>query len=109
MQLNEQWRTGITSLAGESSEERIPFRISKRGTLGWNISWLPALTLFVSDVLAWPAIFIIFCELRTLLVGGPGEIVWQMLVVPSAISAITLYVLGGYDRRTDMWSLSYSG
>ena len=108
MQLNEQWRTDITSLAGASSEERIPFRISKRGTLGWNISWLPALTLFVSDVLAWPAIFIIFCELRTLLVGGPGEIVWQMLVVPSAISAITLHVLGGYDRRTDMWSLSYS-
>jgi exopolysaccharide biosynthesis polyprenyl glycosylphosphotransferase len=107
MQLNDQWRTGITSLAGTSPEDGIPFNISKRGTLSWNISWLPALTLFISDVLAWPAIFIIFCELRTLLVGGPGEIVWQLLVIPSAVSAITLHVLGGYDRRTDMYSLAY--
>jgi exopolysaccharide biosynthesis polyprenyl glycosylphosphotransferase len=107
MQLNDQWRTSISSLAGTPPEESIPFSISKRGTLGWNISWLPALTLFISDVLAWPAIFIIFCELRTLLVGGPGEIVWQMLIIPSVICAITLHVLGGYDRRTDMYSLAY--
>jgi exopolysaccharide biosynthesis polyprenyl glycosylphosphotransferase len=80
----------------------------RRAALGWGISWLPAFTLLSNDLLAWPAIFLIFSELRTLLFGAPGEIVWQMLIIPAIVTALTFHILGGYDRRTNMLSLSYS-
>ncbi len=80
----------------------------RRSALSWNTSWLPAITLLSSDLLAWPAILLIFSELRSALFGGPGEIVWQLLVIPSLVAAAALHLIGGYNRRTDMLSLSYA-
>lgn len=80
----------------------------RRTRLGWGTSWLPAFTLVSNDLLAWPAIFLIFSELRMLLFGAPGEIIWQILSIPPMVTALTFHILGGYDRRTNMLSLSYA-
>ncbi|HEY0792720.1 MAG TPA: sugar transferase [Chthoniobacterales bacterium] len=80
----------------------------RRATLSWNTSWLPAITLLLSDLLAWPAIFLIASEIRTVAIGTPGQIIWQMMIVPALVAALTMHVIGGYNRRTDMLSLAYS-
>lgn len=96
---------GLSNLTLRTGELSVHER---RLALGWRISWLPALTLLCSDLLAWPAMFLIFAELRTLLFGAPGEVVWQILIVPAVVTVLTFHVLGGYDRRTNMLSLSYA-
>lgn len=96
---------GLSNLTLRTGELNVHER---RTALGWGISWLPAFTLVSNDLLAWPAIFLIFSEFRTLLFGAPGEIVWQMLIIPAVVTVVTFQILGGYDRRTNMLSLSYS-
>jgi exopolysaccharide biosynthesis polyprenyl glycosylphosphotransferase len=80
----------------------------KRAHFGWNISWLPAATLLMGDLLSWPAIFLFFSELRAVIIGWHGHIVWPVLIFPALVSSIILYLVGAYDRRSLMTSLSYT-
>jgi exopolysaccharide biosynthesis polyprenyl glycosylphosphotransferase len=85
-----------------------PWIPTKRATFGWSISWLPAITLLASDLLAWPAIFLIFSQIRDLLFHSPGQIEWHILIVPGVVTAVVLHFVNGYERRTPMASLGYS-
>ena len=89
-------------------QEGLALSLGRRGVGVLNISWLPGLTLLLTDLLAWPALFCTVGELRTMIYGTPGEMVWPMLVIPNLLAALTLHTLGGYDRRTAMIRLAYS-
>jgi exopolysaccharide biosynthesis polyprenyl glycosylphosphotransferase len=79
-----------------------------KAQFGWNISWLPAITLFLSDLLSWPALFLLVSQLRDTYFGSPGQVTWQVLVLPAIISAVILHLVRGYDRRTRMLSVEYA-
>jgi exopolysaccharide biosynthesis polyprenyl glycosylphosphotransferase len=64
--------------------------------------------LLYSDLLGWPAIFLLFSQLRSSFVGSAGEIEWPVLLVPAMVSAVVLHLIGGYDRRTRMLELGYT-
>jgi exopolysaccharide biosynthesis polyprenyl glycosylphosphotransferase len=81
---------------------------SRRKDIGWGITWLPAFTLLTSDLLSWPAIFLLLSPLRDVILGSEGQVGWHILVIPAVVSMIVLHVVSGYDRRTQMLSLGYT-
>ncbi|HZC35539.1 MAG TPA: hypothetical protein VE242_07995, partial [Chthoniobacterales bacterium] len=85
-----------------------PWMANRKATFGWSISWLPAITLLLSDLLAWPAIFLIFTQIRDLVFHSPGQVEWHILLIPGIASAAVLNFVNGYDRRTPMVSLGYT-
>ncbi|MBV9275748.1 MAG: sugar transferase, partial [Verrucomicrobia bacterium] len=80
----------------------------RKASFNWSNSWIPPIILLLSDFLAWPALFLLFSQIRSSFVGTPGQIEWQILLVPPVISIVVLHVVGGYDRRTKMLALAYS-
>jgi exopolysaccharide biosynthesis polyprenyl glycosylphosphotransferase len=85
-----------------------PWAANRRATFGWSISWLPAITLLLSDLLAWPAIFLIFSQVRDLVFHSPGQVEWHILLLPGVATAAVLQFVNGYERRTPMASLGYT-
>jgi exopolysaccharide biosynthesis polyprenyl glycosylphosphotransferase len=83
-------------------------RSERKAGFNWSNSWIPAIILLLSDFLSWPALFLLFSQIRSGFVGTPGQIEWQILLVPPVISTVMLHVVGGYDRRTKMLALAYS-
>jgi exopolysaccharide biosynthesis polyprenyl glycosylphosphotransferase len=79
-----------------------------RKTLSWSISWLPALTLITTDLIVWFATFLVLSQLRLFFAGSANQLEWETLIIPSLVTILSLQIIGGYDRRTDMMSLEYA-
>jgi exopolysaccharide biosynthesis polyprenyl glycosylphosphotransferase len=98
--------TTISSGVGfQAADSWVPV---KRTNFGWSISWLPAITLLLSDLLSWSAIFLLLSQFRGTFAGSPGEVQWQVLLVPAVVSVIALHFVGGYDRRNSMLTIGYT-
>jgi exopolysaccharide biosynthesis polyprenyl glycosylphosphotransferase len=80
----------------------------RKANFSWSTSWIPAIFLLLSDFLSWPALFLLFSQLRSYFVGSTGQIEWQILLLPALITAVVLHFVGGYDRRTKMLALAYT-
>jgi exopolysaccharide biosynthesis polyprenyl glycosylphosphotransferase len=80
----------------------------RKVSFSWNTSWIPAIILLLSDLFAWPGLFLLLSQLRSSFVGSAGQIQWQILLIPAVISAVVLHLVGGYDRRTNMLALAYT-
>lgn len=78
----------------------------RKASFSWSTSWIPTIILLLSDLFSWPALFLLFSQLRSSLVGSAGQIEWQILVVPAVVSAVVLNFVGGYDRRIKMVALA---
>jgi exopolysaccharide biosynthesis polyprenyl glycosylphosphotransferase len=81
---------------------------AQKSQFGWSISWLPAITLLLSDILSWPALFLLVSHLRDIYFGSPGQVRWEVLVLPAIISVVILHFVSGYERRTPMRSMEYA-
>src|SRR3974390_1545884 len=66
-------------------------RPSEREASFWSTSWVLAIILPLSDLLSWPALFLLCSQLRSSFVGSAGEIQWQILLVPAVITAVMLH------------------
>ena len=98
----------ITTLSASQIPVTDSLVSSRRRDFGWGITWLPAATLLASDLLSWPIIFLLLSPLRDVIFGSPGQVTWNILIIPAVVSMIVLQVVSGYDRRTQMRSLGYA-
>jgi exopolysaccharide biosynthesis polyprenyl glycosylphosphotransferase len=100
--MNSQVRSSILFRAADSPVsagwERIP----------WDSSWLPALTLLISDLLTWPGLFLLLSQLRMAFVGSIGQFGVFVLILPAIFGCLALYTVGAYDRRSQMLTLNYA-
>jgi len=100
--MNPQVRSSILFSAAEGPAlagwERIP----------WDSSWLPALTLLITDLLLWPALFLLLSQLRMAFAGSIGQFGIYILILPAVFGCLALNTVGAYDRRSQMLTLNYA-
>lgn len=99
-------KAATTAISSASPFSTLPSK--RKANFSWSTSWIPAIILLLSDLFSWPALFLLFSQLRSSFVGSAGQIEWQVLLVPALISAVVLHFVGGYDQRTKMVALAYS-
>ena len=100
--MNPQIRSSILFSTAES-----PALAGWEG-IPWDASWLPALTLLISDLVVWPALFLLLSQLRMAVVGSIGQFGVYILILPAVLGCLALYTVGAYDRRSQMLTLNYA-
>jgi len=89
---------GASTVAGSPSAIR-----------GFTHDWVPALFYLLLDILSWVAIygFASFLRREGYSAATPLEFLF-VDVLPLAVIVSALFIVGGYDRHTDMRTLSYT-
>lgn len=97
-------RTEAISLPGATAS----WPVFRKTRIDWSTSWLPSMTLLINDAFSWPAIFFLLSQVRQAFTGSPGELGWTQLLLPIMVSCGVLHTIAGYDRKTQMRSVSYA-
>ncbi len=81
---------------------------AQKFSLRWDVSWVPAATLFLNDLLFWPIVYFLLSQVRLTFFHSPGELQWHTLVIPACATIVVLHTVGAYDRRIRMLSVNYA-
>jgi exopolysaccharide biosynthesis polyprenyl glycosylphosphotransferase len=81
---------------------------AKKFSLRWDVSWVPAATLLINDLLVWPIIYFLLSQIRLTFFNSAGDLQWHTLIIPACVTVVVLHTIGAYDRRSKMSTINYA-